>query len=750
MSSAPLRLYWEIGHLRPGQQEPASWHPANVPGCAQQDVGTAEGLPDFRVGKNVTLWASLESSSFVYRARFSRPELPDGTQLFFHSDGIDYEAMLAVNGVRLARHVGPYSPIDLDLTPHLAAQNELRIEIAPVPRRAGFPPDRTQASDVFKPAVNYGWDFQPRLIPSGMWRAARLEKRAERRLDAAELRYELSADLRSARLRCLVSGAKLAGRRVRLSLLGPQGREAGVWESVLTADTADVPLGTLENVALWWPRHHGTPALYSWTLSLLADDGSEQDRREGQVGFRRVRLLMNEGSWKEPSGFPKSRSTAPIQFEINGRRIFVKGSNWVPPEVFSGSIGSARYTELIERALGANLDLLRVWGGGGPAHDAFYGECDRQGVLVWQEFPLACNLYPDSPDYLSVLVPEARAIVLGLRRHPCVAVWCGGNELFNSWSGMNDQALPLRALNAICLELDPATPFLATSPLEGMGHGYYRFLNPDTGEDVFRLMANVRATAYAEFGVPGPSPIHVLRSVLPEAELWPPRPGTAWETHAAFNSWTPDTWLDLPVIERYFGSSAHLEELIERGQLLQAEGLKCVYEEARRQKPHCSLAMNWCLADPWPCAANCSIIAYPNEPKPAYFAVAAACRPVLASARLEKFAWTAGELFCAELWLLNDRAADADAGIAAGLVHAWLETQSGRIELLRWSFPEAPANNNIAGPVARALLPESAGGRFTLHVSVEGRPEWNSVYTLLCRAPEDKGSKVVSTPALNQ
>ena len=253
---------------------------------------------------------------------------------------------------------------------------------------------------------------------------------------------------------------------------------------------------------------------------------------------------MNPGAWDEPRTFPKSRSQPPATLEINGRRIFAKGSNWVPPDMLYGRLDRAVYARQLGLAKDAHFNLLRVWGGGIVNKEPFFELCDELGLMVWQEFPLACNNYPDEPRYLAVLEAESRAIVRRVRRHPCLALWCGGNELFNTWSRMTDQSKALRLLNRTCLDLDPETPFLATSPLFGMGHGDYRFRDGE-GREVFQIFALASASAYCEFGCPGPASAETLKSIIPAGELFPPRRGTAWEAHNAFGAWSPEpeSWL---------------------------------------------------------------------------------------------------------------------------------------------------------------------------------------------------------------
>jgi len=284
----------------------------------------------------------------------------------------------------------------------------------------------------------------------------------------------------------------------------------------------------------------------------------------------------------------------------------------------------------------------------------------------------------------------------------------------------------LRLLNSQCFRLDPTTPFIPTSPIMGVGHGHYIFRDWETKEEVFQEMTRARCTAYTEFGIPAPASVAILKTIIPENELWPPKPGTAWESHHAYKAWVGNTWLCQDIIEDYFGKSESLEQLVANGQLLQSEGYKCIFEEARRQKPYCSMALNWCYDEPWPAAANNSLISYPAIPKPGFFAVKNACRPVLVSARLPKFKWKAGETFQAEIWMLND----FYKSVPGGKVTIKLVQGDEKIVLLNWEYSQMEPNINQAGPTVRFTLPDWDADRFNLLLEVDGHPELNSAYTL--------------------
>jgi beta-mannosidase len=193
----------------------------------------------------------------------------------------------------------------------------------------------------------------------------------------------------------------------------------------------------------------------------------------------------------------------------------------------------------------------------------------------------------------------------------------------------------------------------------------------------------------------------------------------------------------------YFGSAKTLDELVDEGQWVQSEGLKAIYEEARRQKPHCAMALNWCFDEPWYTAANNSVINYPASPKPGFYAVRDACRPFCASAAIKKFKWNEGEEFSVRIWLLNDLYYQAPSG----KVIVKLIAGNDSTELLRWEYSALPVNANLAGPTTIPIrLPEWNMDRFKLVVEMVGKPEYSSEYTLLYerRLQEENKTKVMN------
>jgi beta-mannosidase len=727
--SERLPLSWTLGHADQLNEVPEKWYPAKVPGAVQLDMAKGLNYGTYYFAENWKDYLWMENEFFTYSTSFNKPILGENQKCLFISKGIDYEFEIWLNGAKLFHQEGMFSPVRIDLTQKLQDKNELLVKIYPIPKTHREPANRSQASQSVKPAVSYGWDWHPRLVPSGIWDETYIVVRQSSEITQYETDYTLNADLKSASLTTSLKGENLEQCRYELTISDANGLEVLKNEGNFSGNEIRLT-NVVKNINLWWPHDQGIPYLYSKVIRLISREGKLIQEYTTKIGFRKVQLVMNEGAWDFPKDLPKTRSIPPVQLEINGRKIFAKGTNWVNPEIFPGIITPERYNELLDRAKEANFNILRVWGGGIINKDSFYELCDEKGILIWQEFPLACNNYEGTPHYLKILDQESESIIKRLKVHPSLALWCGGNELFNSWSKMTDQSLALRLLNSQCYRLDPNTPFLPTSPVMGMGHGNYVFRFWETNEEVFQWMPKSHNSAYTEFGVPALSSAEVLKTIIPESELWPPKPGTSWESHHAFNAWVGDTWLMPDVLEFYFGEAKNIEELVANSQLLQCEGYKCIYEEARRQKPYCSMALNWCFNEPWPTAANNSIVNWPNIPKPGFYAVKSACRPFLASASIKKFKYTEGEEFSADIWVLNDLPIQTDGG----KISVKLVTATNELKLLEWEFGSADANTNLSGPTVRCKLPAWQADRFKLILEVEGHPEYNSEYTLVYQA----------------
>ena len=714
----PLRTVWTLGWTDDPQVEPAEFVPAEVPGSVQTSWAKAKGWPDVMSAGNPQDYRWMEDKWWVYRARLEeQPTEP--TQTRFRLGRVDHQALVRSPGARDVKVCGFRTQETAEHCVGYQVGDVVEVVLEPVPKAHPFPEDRTQAVETTKPAVSYKWDFHPRLVPLGIIEPSGFVHEP-RLLEPFEVRVRHQGDVRWEV--CVHGGPEKPAKAV---LRGPDGQLLA--EEPVTAGAAKFEVRDPE---LWWPRGYGKQTLYSVSVVAL-DPNTQQPLGEisRRFGFRTSKLVMAEGTWHDPEVERpvKGPNKAPICLEVNGQRLFAKGGNWVSPHIFPGHLSDELLDRQVELAFEAGFNILRCWGGAPMMPERFFDRCDELGIMVWQEYPLSCNCYSESKQYLNELDSQAFGMTRRGSFHPCIVIWCGGNELFNNWSGMTEQHLAIRLLNDVTDRAAPGIPFLPTSPVHGMGHGPYSFRLRD-GSEPYQVFPSSRCTAYTEYGVSGPAPVERLRELIPEEDLWPPRKGTQWQTRHALSEWghTGGGWLFLDAAEHYFGPMETLEAAVEHLHWLQAEGLRFIYEEARRQKPFCSMAINWCFNEPWPCAANGSLVHWPHHPKPALRAVAQACRPVLSSAQVRKFCWKPGELFEADLWLLNDSLDQ----LAAGELRATITVDGIPSGSLTWPFEAVPGSQNLRGPTMRCRLPEDAEGELLLSVEVEGHPEWNSTYRL--------------------
>jgi len=725
---------WQLGMHKERQAHPQEWVAASVPGAVQLDWAQAHQYDSYIYADNYLDYRWMEDVFWTYKTHLKFPQLGEQQRIFFVCGGVDYRFQVGVGETVLHEQEGMFTPVELDLTGLARTGSDLWVCVYPVPKSFLPDPDladheqpRKQADHSCKPAVSYGWDFHPRLTPLGIWQETYLEIRPAAFISQAVMDYHLNDAYDRAEISVeVVIDGKPAGA-LTWELVDPDGAVA-LSQEMDAREGKTMFQAKLERPRLWWPHDQGKPELYTSRVTLSAAGEGVIDAQQQKIGFRKARLVMNENAWLHPAKYPKPRSHAPMTLEINGRRIFAKGSNWVSPQIFPGLLDRQLYESQLNLAKQANMNILRCWGGAPVMKEDFFDLCDSLGIMVWQEFPLACNDYPDDPAYLSVLDQESRSIIRRLKVHPSLVLWCGGNELFNAWSGMDDQSLPLRLLNSNCYQMDPERPFIYTSPIDGAAHGPYETVDLSTNMETWTLFQHSAYTAYCEFGAGSAMPpVEILRSFIPPEALFPVSNHPAWVAHHAVSAELKPYHLHPETVESYFGPSASLEELVERSQFLQAEGLRGDFEEVRRQKMEASLAINWCFNEPWPNAANLSIIAWPDTPKPALNRVGEALRPVLASARIRKMKWSAGELFDPELWILSD----SPDPLPAGRVEAWLNLGDEKIFLLEWRYPDLQPATNLKGPKIQFTFPFTTARRFQLALIAPENAKMDSVYTLL-------------------
>ena len=648
---------WRLGQAPPSADpNHAAWHeldqvdewlPATVPGNVQADLLRAGLLPDPAWGRQNELaqWPD-DHCWWLVRDLSLAPSQGASERTHLILRGVDYISDLFLDGRHLGHHEGMFSPQVYDITNLLSAKSRLAVRITgsrwlPCDRSSRWEKvlNRIEARalgalgrfphrrDTLKCQMGFGWDFSPPLRTMGLWDDVSLVISDDiwiRDVVARPsftgggvtllVKAEIDARLpRPARMRCSLSGETFAG--------GPLVAECAV---ELTPGTYPYCVEmVVPQPRLWWPWDHGRPDLYRLTVEVL-DDNRVLDTCDNLIGLRQVEL----DSWT---------------VRINDRRVYARGANWVPADMLPGRVTEADYRHLLSLARQANMNMLRVWGGGLREKRAFYELCDRLGILVWQEFPVACAFvtrFPRSPEYLHLAETEAQAIVRDLQNHPSVVVWCGGNEFSPRRNAPLVEALQRAASG------DPTRPFLPASPHGGDSHNWQVWHGYAAPAAYRRDMAHFAS----EFGLQAPPSAGALRRFIPEGELWPP--GPSWSYHNA----------GLTKLERYArpflgarqAQEVDLDAFVQASQRAQAHGLQIAIEHYRRLKARgCGGVLVWQLNEPWP-AISWALIDFDREPKPAYNRVRRLFDPLLISAEYDLRQYRAGDLFSAELWIVND------------------------------------------------------------------------------------------------
>ncbi|MFL6044708.1 MAG: glycoside hydrolase family 2 protein [Propionibacteriaceae bacterium] len=457
------------------------FYPAQVPGCVHTDLMAAGVIPDPYLDGNEAALRWMYDVGWRYAVTLDPNDLDlqppgPGEQADVVFDGIDTIGTVRIGGgedsakVELGRTYNMHRSYRFDISPYLSGER-LDLEVDLDSATAYAEAERARLGDrpsaypdapfnfIRKMACSFGWDWGPDLRTAGLWKPVRLERWKVARLaqvvplitldSTGTGRVELRIGLERLDSKASVTlAADILGQRAEISLDGDK------TTATLVMEVPDAPV--------WWPVGYGKQPLADLALTLATDD-QELDRWQRRIGFRMIELDTS------PDGIG-TRFT----ISINGNPVFVKGANWIPDDHFLTRITAGRIERRLDQAVAANINMLRVWGGGIYESEDFYRGCDERGLLVWQDFLLACAAYPEESPLWEEIEAEARENVARLAPHPSLVLLNGGNE--NLW-GHEDwhwkERLDGRTWGAryacelfpkIVAEVDPTRPYSDNSP----------------------------------------------------------------------------------------------------------------------------------------------------------------------------------------------------------------------------------------------------------------------------------------------
>lgn len=591
--------------------------PAQVPGCVHTDLLAAGVIPDPFLGLNETELAWIGRRAWTYRTDLSHDSRHERTDLVF--DGLDTAARITLAGRDLGSTrnmhrtyrfdvTGLTGPLEVHFT---SAYEEAEAVRAVTGARPNVYPEPSQY--IRKMACNFGWDWGPTLVTAGIWRPARLEHWSTARI--ARVRPLVTVEDGTGRVEVRLEVERThtgAGRPllVRASVAGVSA------ETSCEGDEAVLRL-TVDDPRLWWPRGYGEQPLYDLDVTLLDDGGERLDGWRRRIGFRTIGL--DRSADEHGTGFT---------LVVNGVRIFARGVNWIPDDAFPSRVTPERYRARLTQAADANVDLVRVWGGGIYEDDSFYDACDELGLMVWQDFLFACSAYPEEQPLRSEVEAEARDNVVRLMPHPSLVLWNGNNENlwgFRDWGWEPEldgdswgEGYYLGLLPRVVAELDPTRPYTAGSPWSGSwdhhpndpAHGTHHSWEVWNRQDYAEYRADVPRFV-AEFGWQAPPAMATLRRALPDERPAPDSPGMLHHQKAEDGNGK----LNRGVARHFALPEDDFDRWHYLTQLVQARAVAAGIEHWRSHWPVCAGTVVWQLNDCWP-VSSWSAVDGDGRPKP--------------------------------------------------------------------------------------------------------------------------------------
>lgn len=641
--------------------------PAAVPGCLTADLRRAGLIPDpyWRTNADGIQW--IEDCDAVYRCVFTPDRHYARPALTFL--GLDTYAEIFLNGRRLGESDNMFRRLRLAAEGLTDGENVLEIrfrspvrEVAGLPKREGaFTTERLYTRRM---QCTYGWDWVGRFVTVGVWRNVLLTETEPDRLGydglGVAVRTE-NVNPFSAQLALRLDWEDVTGDGfVTLTIRDPEGRR--IWTKrrrilrPVTEERLDVPAPRL-----WYPAGYGRQPLYTLTVS------APHEERTLRFGIRTITLLQTED---EPGGkeallseslrksehlaeWDRNEGSSRFTVLVNDVPVFCQGANWVPCEPFPSEETPEKIRSLVRLARFAGVNMLRVWGGGIFENDEFYSACDEEGILVTQDFLMACGVYPEEdPAFLAQLRLEAKEGAYLLRNHACLAWWSGDNE--NAVAG--DENMPvypgsragLDAIGPVLAELDPSRRFLPSSPYGGVpfasatrgtSHNtqylgnFFAWIRKKDFSDYQRYFHRYLTRFCAEQPTMGMPYLSTLRKFLTEEDVFG-TDQTVSEYHTKTNpglgAVTLFDYVNI-MAEGIFGAYRDGKDRLRKMQWLQCEWVRQSFELFRRNQWYSSGLIYWMWDDCWPAANSWSFADYYRCPKPAMYAFRRCARPFLLS-----------------------------------------------------------------------------------------------------------------------
>lgn len=617
--------------FRQGRSE--IWYPATVPGTVHTDLMANEIIEDpfYRLNERSVQWVDKEDWMYETTLEATPSELRSTNQnLVFY--GLDTYADVYLNGEPILNADNMHRTWRVDVAGRLKeGPNKLEVYFHS-PIKIDLPkcdlydyefntgPDQSQNGGIFnklvsvfarKAGYHYGWDWGPRLVTSGIWRPITLETWDGPKINdvqviqksvngskadlamVAEVLSDIDDD--SAVIGVTADGKRLVSKKVSL--------KKGMNRIELAAG--------ISHPRLWWPNGLGEPNLYDFVTTV--ESRGTTDSHSQEIGLRSIKLHNDKDQYGHN-----------LYFEVNGKPVFMKGVDMVPLDNFLPRITREKYEKHVLDAKNVNMNMIRVWGGGVYEDDYFYQLCDRNGILVWQDFMFACSTYPADDKFLANIRQEAVDNVRRLRNHACLALWCGNNEcqdVFYGWGNRKEyyekkgvlpllesqfKAMYFKTLPEVVAEYGggtsyrPSSPFaFEDTPSDGI-NGDDHYWGVWHGRDSIGHYNVKRARFFSEYGFQSFPEFESVKLYAPQERDWDIN-SEVMMSHQRAGSYANNLIREYMADE--FGVPDNFEDFLYVGMILQGDAIKTAMEAHRRDMPYCMGTLVWQHNDCWPVAS---------------------------------------------------------------------------------------------------------------------------------------------------
>ncbi len=660
VSSVEIKEQWRFR-----QADTDDWMNASVPGCVHTDLLKNNVIEDpfYRLNEHDVQWVDKKDWIYQTTIKVTRKWL-DKDRVVLDFKGLDTHADVYLNEEKILEadnmfrgwmvdvksklrpgdnelEIYFHSPIKVGLEkydnyPHIvhSSANDLA-EIGQVPGNKWVSPH------IRKAQFHFGWDWGPRLVTSGIWQPVFLKAWNNARIvNLRIVQNEIGTETATLTAEFEIEAEKAGDATLEINVNARQAASIPVKiEKGIKIYKVDFEI---TNPKLWWSNGLGEAYLYEVNGKILTEDG--YDEVTHNTGLRTLEVVREDDE--------HGRS---FYLKLNGHPVFMKGANYIPADAFLDRVSPERYEEIILTARESNHNMLRVWGGGIYEKDIFYDLCDKHGILVWQDFMFACNMYPGHPEFLESVREEAEYNIKRLRNHPSLALWCGNNEVLAAWKSWGWEQedtkrdpegakaewkaykdIFLKVLPEAVNKFDPQRFYHPSSPQSGdslvnvYNLGDHHYWGVWWGKEEFSKYHTELSRFMSEYGFQSfPEMRAINRYATPED----------WDIYSEVMKSHQRSSIGNSTIELYmlrdFREPKDFASFIYIGQVLQADGIRQAMEGHRIAMPYNMGSLYWQINDCWPVASWSTTDYYGNWKAAQYFSKKAFAE-VLVAPRAEK------------------------------------------------------------------------------------------------------------------